>query len=95
MDADKIFDAFGEFASLVLLRDKIRNKKKSIRKLEKRECGNCEKFMKSTCLPEKRDGRLKSWSSPACSIFEIKPSNVERANERKRELAELEVELES
>ena len=94
MDVDKIFDAIGKLSSLVLVRDRIQNKKESIRELEKRECGNCEKWMKSTCLPEKRDGQFKSCSSPACSLFEIKPSNVELANERKSDLAKLVVELE-
>ena len=94
MNVDKIFNAFGNLVSIVALKDKIRNKQKSVRSVTKRECGNCEKWMKSTCIPEKRDKQFKSMSSRACPLFEIKPTFAELRDSRTEELRTLESELE-
>ena len=94
MNVQEIFDAFGNLVSIVALKDKIRNKQMSVRSVTKRECGNCEKWMKSTCIPEKRDKQFKSMSSRACPLFEIKPTFAELRDSRTEELRTLESELE-
>lgn len=52
-ELDNIWGAFDRLSSLIHLADQRRNKLAQIRSLEVKKCGNCDYWMKSSCIPEK------------------------------------------
>jgi hypothetical protein len=95
MSAEKIFDAVNKLSWLSSISDQRRRKLEQIRSVEARRCGNCFHWMKSSCMPEKKLGQFKHTNSFACAAFDIKPLKNELAAEFKRELADIEADLEA
>ncbi len=89
MDVDAIFDGFARFSAAVHLHDEIRKLQRRIRNSERRECGNCNHWMKSSCKPEKEGGNFKSMSSYACKDFVPTAWDIKFTGELKAELDQL------
>lgn len=89
MNINDIFDAVAAFAEETIRQDKIREKQEEIAEAQRKVCGHCFKWMKSTCIPEKKHGQFKSMNSLACGLFEAKRYSLELAERRKEELTEL------
>jgi len=85
-EVDQIFDAFSKLSNAAHLADARRRKLDQIRSVEKRECGNCEKWMTRDCIPESERGQFKSASSTACHGFVISASRERLAAEFRRQL---------
>lgn len=66
---DAIFDAFGRLSELTGLADAARRKDEQIRDIRAKVCGNCDHWMKSTCVPEKVHKQFKSMGSIGCGAF--------------------------
>ncbi len=86
MDANAIFDAFGEYAKKEMTRWKREQKMTQIRSVESRRCGNCDHWMKSSCKPEKEHGQFKSMNSPGCGDFIIDYGSKQLIDKFKDEL---------
>ena len=93
MNVDAIFDAVIDAGRLVMLADKIRAKQQQIRFVLSKTCGNCDMWMKSTCVPEKKHKQFKSVASFACSAFELDSYSESAARTFGDELAVLRVRL--
>jgi len=68
---ERIFDAIGKAACLIIRQDKINVKLKEIANFKQKTCGHCSHWMKSSCKPEKEGKQFKSSSSLACKDFNI------------------------
>jgi hypothetical protein len=83
---DKIIDVFSRASAALQLRDKIDEARDTGRK----QCGNCERWMKSSQCPRERNvngySRGPSMSEPACSKFEITDSAVALRKQRDGEV---------
>lgn len=86
MNVDAIFDAFYKAFDFVRLTDAARKKSVQIRDVTSRTCGNCDHWMKSTCVPEKKHGQLKSMGSIGCGAFSQAPAMAELASKFTSEL---------
>jgi hypothetical protein len=88
-DIEKIFDAFFEHSSAVHKADAISKKILEIVSASEKRCGNCDLWMKRSCLPEEQDGQFKSMKSRGCKLFiqSIFSKGVEA--DRRHELANL------
>ena len=73
---------------MMLLTSQVASKRKQLSEMMDRRCGNCSRWMKSTCKPEKERGQFKSINSFACQDF----SQVEHtfAGEIEAEIVDLE-----
>ena len=87
MDVDTIFSAARAFSSEIIRLDKIRDARLLLRDADRKECGHCCHWMKSTCKPEKEGGQIKSCSSPPCKGFQRSQWNVALVEQRKKELS--------
>ena len=67
--AEAIFDAFGRLSEFTALAHDLRLKEDQIQSVNQRRCGNCDHWMKTTCVPEKKHGQFKSCNSIACGAF--------------------------
>ena len=82
-DVDRVFDAFMEDMSAKILRaDAERRRAEQLRARAKRECGNCEHWMKSRECPidDQRRG-FPSCGHPACEKFTPTRDAAEAAQE--------------
>ena len=86
MDANVIYDAVGKASVLVNLQIQIDRKNAEIRDLKSTTCGNCDKWMKNSCIPEKKHKKFKSMSSRCDDGFVLQPWTAELIKEREREL---------
>jgi hypothetical protein len=77
---------------MVILTDRRNQKLRQIASLHEKRCGNCWRWMKSSCVPEKKHGQFKSCNSYACDDFDLKDwSCIE--NKFREELAEIEAKI--
>ena len=93
MDVNSVFDAFGKFSDIVHLSDARQDKQAQIRDVNSRRCGNCDHWMKTTCVPEKKHGQFKSNYSTACGGFTLSPGSKRLNDQFVIELAEIERKL--
>jgi len=93
MNVNSIFDAFGTFSDVVHLSDDRHAKQAQIRDVNAKRCGNCDHWMKTTCVPEKKHGQFKSNYSTACSAFTLSPNSKRSNDQFVVELAEIERKL--
>lgn len=93
MDVDRFFDSLGELAHLSIINDRYNNKLKQMKSVQKRNCGNCDHWMKSSCRPEKELGQFKSAGTYACKDFILAHSSKYLIKQFKLELGEIQVEL--
>ncbi len=92
-EIDNIWGTFDRLSSLTHLADQRRNKLAQIRSLEVKKCGNCDHWMKSSCIPEKVHRQFKGCDSPGCTAFTASTHNQDMLIQRKIELKELETKL--
>src|ERR1700749_3308454 len=93
MNVNTIFDAFGTFSDVVHLSDDRQSKQAQIRDVNAKRCGNCDRWMKTTCIPEKKHGLFKSTNSMACGDFTLSPGSKRLNDQFVIELAEIERKL--
>jgi hypothetical protein len=89
MNVESIFAGFHKLAQLTSLSDEFRRKKEQIRSVSARECGNCDHWMKSTCIPEKKHRQFKSMGSLACGAFTLSPQSKRLSEEFTIELDQI------
>lgn len=92
-EVDMIFDAVAKASRWVHLKDEIAKKKEQIRDVNSLTCGNCNHWMKTSCIPEKKHGKFKSSASFACEIFQQCSSSIDLAEKFGKELKQLESDL--
>lgn len=95
MNVDAIFDAVGKASRLVHLHDEIRKKQHQLRSVLNKRCGNCDKWMKSTCIPEKKHKQFKSCDSFGCKDFVICWHSNKLSKQFESELSELKSKIEN
>jgi len=93
MDAESVFDGFDKLSDITMKLHNIRCLEEKIKDNLSRICGNCDKWMKNTCKPEKQHGQFKSYSSIACNDFVICSSSETMALEQQEELKKKQEEL--
>ena len=81
-----IWDAFDKMSAAIHKVDRIEKKKKQIASVCSRMCGNCDHWMKTTCVPEKQHKQFKSSGSMACGAFEICSSSLRLMHQFEAEL---------
>jgi hypothetical protein len=79
----------GVTAAVVHLRDDRQAKQAQIRDVNAKRCGNCDHWMKTTCVSEKQHGQLKSNYSTACGAFTLSPSSKRSNDQFVVDLAEI------
>ena len=89
MNIDAIFNAFHKLGSATHLTHEYQLKKEQVRSVNVRECGNCDHWMKSTCIPEKQHRQFKSMGSPACGAFTLSPQSKRLSDEFTIELTDI------
>jgi hypothetical protein len=67
----------------------IERKVLQIRDARDRKCGNCDRWMKSSCDPEKKRGQFKDCDSWACRDFIFKEAAKEQLNKFESDLNDL------
>ena len=93
MNVDAVFDAFGKFSELVHLRDALDKKNGQVRAVTTYRCGNCDHWMKTTCVPEKQHGQFKSCESVACGAFTLSPGSKRLMDQFNAEATEIRTKL--
>ena len=76
---DAIFDGIIQFGKTEGLLNQIKEKQAQINSVKSLKCGNCDNWMKSTCIPEKQYKQFKSCKSYACKNFiswSVKPRHL-------------------
>ncbi len=91
-EIDKIFDAFEKASVLMGLEDRKRKKLKQLQSVQRRKCGNCFHWMKSSCKAEKVHGQFKSGETFACAEFKLQDSG-RLIDTFKMELVEIEQQI--
>lgn len=86
-NVDSIFNAAARVGNHFWTWDSIRAKKKQIADCRATLCGNCDHWMKSTCVPEKQHGEFKSMNSKGCEIFKPNDYVIPLAEKAEAELA--------
>jgi hypothetical protein len=94
-DAERIFDAIGKVSQIVICKDEINHIESEIFELNKKVCGHCDKWMKSTCIPEKQHKQFKSCNSLACKDFVKVFYLDELINKKQKKIKELKTKLEA
>jgi len=89
MNVNAIFDAVIMAGKLIALEHRIAEKKAQINSVNQKRCGNCDHWMKSSCVPEKKHKQFKSMNSLSCNDFVLSWSSNMLSNEFKSELKEL------
>jgi len=93
-DVDRIFDAISNFSCAMLRLDAIRQKEQELFEAQKKECGSCFHWMKSSCVPEKERWQFKSMSSHVCKDFHRTGRSIELIKQREEELQVLKKDFE-
>ena len=93
MDINAIFDALGKTSQLLQIKDQYQDKLKQIESVQSERCGNCDHWMKSSCVPEKEFGQFKSMNSLACKLFILAHSSKYMIEEFTKDLHEIKVRL--
>ena len=88
-----IFDALGKTAQICQIKDQYQNKLAQIESVQAKRCGNCEHWMKSSCVPEKEHRQFKSIGSLACKDFSLAHSSEYMIKEFTDELRKIELNL--
>ncbi len=70
-EIDKIFDILEKTGILIGLLDRKNEKLKQLHSVQRRKCGNCFHWMKSSCKAEKVHGQFKSGETFACAEFKL------------------------
>ena len=89
MDVNAIFDAFGKAAKRLIIEDAYDKKLSQIKSCQAKRCGNCDHWMKSSCVPEKKNGAFKSMNSMACNDFVLGFTSKYLLEDFNKELCEL------
>jgi hypothetical protein len=89
----EIFGAFGKLSELTGLVDQCSRKQVQIRSVNERRCGNCDHWMKTSCVPEKQHKQFKSMNSPACGAFTLDGGSKRLNDQFSVELVEIEARL--
>lgn len=90
MDANAIFDAVLQAGAEVMAEEAIRSKCRELTEAKEKRCGNCDRWMKSSCTPEKEHGQFKSMRSFPCRDFERCLFSTRLIQQRTIELHDLE-----
>lgn len=71
-EVEMLFDAFATAGARMHAEDECRRKREQLASVQKRECGNCEHWMKSSDCPidDQRKG-FPSMGHPACGKFKL------------------------
>ena len=85
-EVDAIFDAIGKASAFIHKQDEINEAKERLADIEKKECGMCQYWMKSSCKPEKEFGQFKSGKSFPCKDFKREQIYEDIIIERKEKL---------
>ena len=88
-----IFDALGKTAQICQIKDQYQNKLAQIESVQAKRCGNCEHWMKSSCVPEEEHGQFKSMNSLACKNFILAHSSKYMLKEFTDELRKIGLKL--
>jgi len=86
MNIDIIFDTLGKASQILQIKDQYQNKLGQIKSVQSEKCGNCEHWMKSSCVPEKKLKQFKSMGSLACDAFILAHSSKYMIKEFTEEL---------
>ena len=82
MDVDRLIAGMERFSQIAQLRDLVYRASQSGR----RECGNCQHWMKSSICPHEHNvngySRGPSCSAPACHMMLMKPSALKLQRQR-------------
>lgn len=73
-EIDRIFDVAMGVSEVANLADKTLRKQQQIKDVNSKTCGNCELWMKNSCIRESQFGEIKSISSYACKDFTLDKS---------------------
>ena len=92
-EVDCIFDAAIKAGKYIHLMNRRQEKVAQIRSCEMKTCGHCGRWMKTTCLPEKKHKQFKSMNSPACGGFELSPNTAYLIDKFKSELGEIDASI--
>jgi len=92
-DINQIFDILADLCTLAIINDRYNSKLKQIKSVQKRNCGNCNHWMKSSCYPEKDFGQFKSANSYACIGFVLAHSSKYLIKHFELELEEIKTAL--
>jgi len=95
MNVDSIFDAVGKASQYVIVQDQCQKKMIQIKSVQTERCGNCEHWMKSSCMPEKEKGQFKSISSISCKDFILSHASECMLKAFTGELKEIKLKIES
>jgi hypothetical protein len=77
METEDIWDFASRISAAVHKADAIRQKQAQIDGVSRKTCGNCDHWMKTSCVPEKVHRQFKSVSDQACGDFALSPSSAE------------------
>ena len=93
MNINAIFDVSGKASQILHIQDQYQDKLAQIESVRSKRCGNCEHWMKSSCVPEKKHGQFKSMGSLACENFILAHSSKYMIEEFIEELRKIELKL--
>ena len=71
MEIDSIFDSLARASTHMQLLGARRKKIDQLVSVQSKRCGNCYHWMKSSCVPEKKNGHFKSCNSSGCGDFSL------------------------
>ena len=74
-DINQVWDIAGRISAFILEQDLIEIKQRKIKSLQEHRCGNCQYWMKSSCIPEKEHKQFKTMNSPGCDLFQLSESS--------------------
>ena len=92
-EASAIFDAAIRASKLRHLNNKRAAKASQIKSVLAKRCGNCDHWMKNSCVPEKKHGEFKSASSLTCGDFVLSHGSKRLVSQFEEELKEIKNEI--
>lgn len=93
MNINTIFDVLGKASQILHIQDQYQSKLAQIESVQSKRCGNCDHWMKSSCVLEKEHGQFKSMGSLACENFILAHSSKYMIKEFTDELRKIELKL--
>ena len=91
-NVNAIFDAIGNISKSRHLMTRHVAKISQIDSVQSERCGNCDHWMKSSCVPEKQRKEFKSAGSPGCKDFALSYGSNLLLSKFKDELREIKAE---
>lgn len=88
-----MFDALSKLAQLSIIQHQYNEKVVQIKSVGEKRCGNCDHWMKSSCMPEKKYGQFKSMNSVSCIDFVLNAGSIVLKAKFTEELREIEAQL--